>query len=138
MTDVRQQLAEALDEAERQAKACGEGVTWSVEHRYAWEGENLEADCRDGRCECCRIQGSNGMCIYDEGGHDAHDARHIARWDPSTVLRLVERDRELLRLHKVYEGEQFPNHDGGYADALDDQLTAAAAFWLGTPEGSDG
>jgi hypothetical protein len=135
--DIREQLAAALDEAEKAAKACGEGVTWSVDHRRDWESDRLEADCLSGDCECCVIEASNGMRIYDEGGHDAHDAYHIARWDPATVLRLIAPYREVLDEHRD-DRPGWRCSCSPRAGLLCRELRRAAAFWLGTPEVSGG
>ncbi len=41
------------------------------------------------------------MRIYDEGGHSAEQAEHIARHDPARVLREVEAKRAIVALHDI-------------------------------------
>jgi hypothetical protein len=88
--------------AEREA-AAGEPRTWTVGHHVCTDvmGECDEpceylAECRDGKCDHCRIEGSDGMVIYDEGGHDAADAAHIALNDPASVLADIAAKRQIL------------------------------------------
>lgn len=45
----------------------------------------------------CRIEGTH-MTIYDEGGHTAAQATHIALWDPHRVLIECEAKREMVGL----------------------------------------
>jgi hypothetical protein len=90
--------------AEREA-AAGEPRTWTVGHHVCTDvmGECDEpceylAECRVGKCDHCRIEGSDGMVIYDEGGHDAADAAHIALNDPASVLADIKAQRKILEL----------------------------------------
>ncbi|SCM71604.1 hypothetical protein KL86PLE_100282 [uncultured Pleomorphomonas sp.] len=43
----------------------------------------------------CYVDSPNSCLIYDEGGHDEDDARHIARMDPPTTLALIAHIRAL-------------------------------------------
>lgn len=56
---------------------------------------NKDAGVHADDCYACRVEGDN-ITIYDEGGHDEYQARHIARHDPATVLAKVEANRYLL------------------------------------------
>ncbi len=47
----------------------------------------------------CLIEGI-GITIYDEGGHDAAQAAHIARWDPARVLAECEAKRRIVEVHE--------------------------------------
>jgi hypothetical protein len=53
------------------------------------------------------------------------------------MARLIERDRKLLAQYRLYENERYPDSNGGYANALEDQIEAAAEAWLGTKEGQN-
>lgn len=91
-TDLAGRLGEALDRAEQQTRSAmhlGDGK-WRVDHGYG-------KPCPD-ECGCCRVEGAE-ITIYDEGGHDEHQAAHIAAWDPKRVLALIARDRALLAAH---------------------------------------
>jgi hypothetical protein len=85
-------LRARFDEDEQMARAAG-GDTWRV------RGDHEMARCV--------VEGTE-MIIYDEGGHNEHDAAHIAR-----VLRDVEAKRQILALHPV--GLQ-PAKDGDIDD----------------------
>lgn len=65
-----------LAEDEAVARAAG-GRVWSVDPDNA-----------------CRVEG--GITIYDEGGHNEHQAAHIARKDPARALRQVAVKRQIL------------------------------------------
>jgi len=69
----------------------------------------------------CRIEGV-GFTIYDEGGHDADQARRIARFDPDRVIRAVEAKRQLLDIVKRslpgYCDCEAYGHHGDAEDAL--------------------
>lgn len=47
-----------------------------------------------------RIEGI-GIEIYDEGGHDEHQAAHIARHDPARVLRECAAKRAIVELRET-------------------------------------
>jgi hypothetical protein len=63
------------------------------------------ACAEDGECtglygSCSRIEcDQNGMTIYDEGGHDVDDARHIVTFDPRFTMSWLSAQFEILRLH---------------------------------------
>lgn len=90
MDDLYVRLQKALDEAEKRVKACSPGP-WRVNDSEYAEAI-LDAEDRD-IVSGGRWGGEARIFDSDE------DAQHIARWDPSTVLRLIERDRDLLRDH---------------------------------------
>jgi hypothetical protein len=138
MTDVRQQLTEALDEVERIARAAlaDAPAPWSVD---LWANAGM-------------LKNANGDDLWDCEGSprlamQAAVATHAARWDPATVLRLVERDRALLATNVSAQASldekvrAFDSRKSGEliaatarCKAITEQLTAAAAFWVGTPE----
>lgn len=165
MTDVRQQLTEALDEAERvalEASRDGESRTATGEH-WHWECSNCDTPIPiDGvavleeflscpACDSCGV-GLRSVEQYETRSvgelphlvtHGAEeirpvDALHIARWSPATVLRLVKRDRELLKKHDeavaFYSAPGNLRYPAGEAAALKFAVDQAAAFWLGPPE----
>lgn len=98
--DVAAFLTARYDEREA---AAGEPRTWTVEHHvchHLCEQPCEEAaKCAAGQCWDCRVDGSDGMIIYDEGGHDAADAAHIARYDPAWALADIGVKRKLLAEH---------------------------------------
>lgn len=66
-------------------------ASWHVDCRCP----DKSAGTHDEKCWTCRVEGDN-IIIYDEGGHDEYQARHIARHDPVTVLAEIEAKRYLL------------------------------------------
>lgn len=133
MIDPAARLTEALDRAEQQARSAmhlGDGK-WRVEHGYG-------KSCPDG-CGCRRIEGVE-ITIYDEGGHDEHQAAHIAAWDPARILALITRDRALLADHAAAEAA-FADPTTALAPTIQvarnnrritlrDEVERAAAFWI--------
>lgn len=85
--DLAEFLTARLDEDQAGAEAAqGDGTgRWHVD---AWPGD---VDRR-------RIEGEtpDEFTIYDEGGHDEHQAAHIARHDPARVLADVAAVRAIL------------------------------------------
>lgn len=67
-----------------------------------------------------RVEG-RGITIYDEGGHDVDQARHIARHDPARVRAECEAKRQIVGEH--------PLHDAG--------LPNVPAMWCCATCGSD-
>lgn len=122
--DIRKQLIEALDEAERQAhEARGRivGGNWDVSRHHRRLAQVVE----------------RGALIAENLPNEI--AEHIARWNPSTVLRLVERDRRLIERHQPeigLSGEPGQWCAGCHYTWTDEcpELLGTAAFWLGTPE----
>ncbi len=162
--DVRQQLTEALDEVERLARRAAEvcdchlpAGEWAFDEEDD-EGRILIVD--DPHPTMPRKPLSRRWNGSYEG---LQWAAHIARWDPNAALRLVERDRQLLADVAVVEEQQRENTQqlteawvprngdrtrlallrphasriAGRLDALRSEIERAAAFWLGTPDGSD-
>jgi hypothetical protein len=99
MTTLIEFLEARLAEDEQIATAAGstgsgDPAPWRVDCR-----------CPDrirhaGDCYERRIEGGN-ITIYDEGGHDEDQARHIARHDPIRVLADVAAKRKLLGAHRA-------------------------------------
>lgn len=127
--DIRQQLIEALDQAEELAKECSRGP-WRL-YRTGQDLRLLDADTDDGAEVAEVAQWTYGVRPWvpsDWDECDTANADHMVRWDPSTVLRLIGRERRLL-------DEAL----GQLADDAADEtaqwhLDQLAAFWLGTPE----
>jgi len=89
--------------------AAGEPRTWAVSHHDcsepAWDPCTVQpcpeaVECAEGRCYHRAVRGSDGMIIYDEGGHTEAEAEHVARHDPARVLRQVQAMREILGEHQ--------------------------------------
>lgn len=81
-------------------------------------------DCRcEGECEGysgCRRRIScdeNGMIIYDEGGHDEDDARHIVTFDPRFISTWLAAQFEILRLHTSCADEPECHTCGPYGSS---------------------
>lgn len=111
MTDLAAFITARLDEREALA---GETRTWEVDHHkcaaQSWDPCTEDpcpsaAECAEGRCCHRAINGSDGMIIYDEGGHDEADAAHIAAHDPAWALRDVAAKRAILALCETETGE---------------------------------
>ncbi|MFW0772474.1 DUF6221 family protein [Paenarthrobacter nitroguajacolicus] len=47
----------------------------------------------------CRVEG-DAIAIYDEGGHDADQAEHIATHDPARVLAECAAKRAIIKRHE--------------------------------------
>lgn len=102
MTDLAAFVSARLDERQELA---GEPRTWKVTHHECGQWGPCDepcgeaAQCAEGRCWHKVIGGSDGMTIYDEGGHDEADAAHIAGHDPAWALRDVAAKRAILARH---------------------------------------
>jgi hypothetical protein len=128
--DVRQQLTEALDEAEKIAKAAIQGP-W----RTGAIADHLIDDIIYGTSPYGGdriVQVANLEMAWEK----RENAAHICRWDPATVLRLVERDRSLLNewWSTKNAAGRLSDYGEGRLEILTEQANAAAAFWVGTPE----
>lgn len=143
MDDLYVRLQKALDEAERQARAAARKV---AEHIYpparvdgSWQPEGevsagvLIEECGHWTAKpylfgkAVRGGGRPGWEPWGILTGQPPIADHVAGWDPSTVLRLVERDRKLLAWHdqsaSVHCSCSLPLYPCR-------ELVAAAEFWL--------
>lgn len=86
MTDIVEFLKDQMNADEQLARAACSGGNghWHVGDVEHWDNRRIEAD-EPGQ-----------FTIYDEGGHDEHQARHIARHDPARVLADVKAKQALL------------------------------------------
>ncbi|HEY1668517.1 MAG TPA: DUF6221 family protein [Trebonia sp.] len=134
-TEYRKWLIEFINarlaEEEATARAAG-GGTWRT-------GCYCEGPCTGWGGGCCRVEGDD-IKIYDEGGHDASQADHIARHDPARVLREIEAKRAILARYEdcldrmenlefsamaareglaEYEDSVLPNMAGAWSDHAD-------------------
>jgi hypothetical protein len=129
--------ADVTDEAEKRAKAALHhplGDDDSVfGQRVGTDSGVWVVDEHDDRQV---VSPTDSIFIYNEGGHNEDQAAHIARWDPATVLRLVERDRELINewWSTKNAAGRLSDYGEGRLEILTEQVNAAAAFWVGTPE----
>jgi hypothetical protein len=124
--DVRQQLTEALDEAGRIAKAAIEGNGWNGEPLAGcWYSEG------SGHGWIVTDESSQPI-VFDEGEPTEARAAHIARWDPATVLRLVEGTRRVAAA--LAEQAERAEQLGLVGDPSARLLGELAGPWLGTPE----
>lgn len=98
---------------------AGKPRTWTVRHHdcfeFSWDPCDevpcaQAAECAEGRCSHRVVRGSDGMTIYDEGGHTEAEAAHIARHDPARALRQVAAMRKLLNLAEYPCGEDCLDH----------------------------
>lgn len=103
------QLRAWLDGDEALAKSAGRHPGGTVGGH--WEVDcPCSGPCQDRYLSCQRVEGD--IIIYPEGGHDAHQARHIARWDPATVLADIAGKRALLNhvaewQHEYVDGDTW-------------------------------
>lgn len=94
MSDLIEFLCARLDEDEQIARAalCDDPRYLTDDEATAdngvWQTSTHPHD------ECV-VRGA-GIVIYDEGGHTAEQARHIARNDPARVLAEVDAKRRIL------------------------------------------
>jgi hypothetical protein len=89
--EIMEFYAARLDEDESTAGHAG-GHEWHT-------GCTCEGGVCRGYPACEQVEGDD-ITIYNEGGHDADQAAHIARHDPARVLREVEAGRELLTRYR--------------------------------------
>jgi hypothetical protein len=92
-TDLVSGLLSAIEQREKLATGAG-SRSWHVEHNGRVNDEGDIVDCEPG-CDCCRVDGDD-ITIYDEGGHDGHQAAHIVANDPHSVLRLCRAHRKIV------------------------------------------
>ena len=98
-------IAARLAEIKAATKAAIRGADgkWHVQHDGC--DDECESPCPlAGQCHAdqpCwhRVVMGDGICIYDEGGHDQAQAAHIALHDPARTLRDVEAWRAILARH---------------------------------------
>lgn len=91
MTDLHAAIEAAIAEDEQLARHATQGAwkLWAMEVRAAVDGtSNLDTSLPVAR-------------TYHEDGLRTHNALHIARHDPASVLRQVEAYRWILDLHPV-------------------------------------
>lgn len=134
MTDISTRLLAALDEAEQQARAAWPSP-WEVGESSSFFGGSacvmMPLPFPDG------APAKTGLTSYVPlGRQDEGTIRHIARWDPGTVLQLVAFFRDLLDRHREYEDNLsdrptsvrcFTDDEGWPCD----DIQRAAEFWLG-------
>lgn len=58
----------------------------------------------------CEVDGI-GITIYDEGGHTAEQAQHIARHDPARVLAQCEANRQIVQGHPRCDMHDLPGDE---------------------------
>jgi hypothetical protein len=68
-----------------------------------WRAANIFGT-GDGEHERRVVEGTDGLHIYDEGGHSEHDAAHIARHDPLRGMHEIQLYRVILDEHRVTVG----------------------------------
>ena len=64
-----------------------------------WHAGNHDSDAE-------RVDGI-GITIYDEGGHNAEQAQHIARHDPARVLADCEAKRRIVERLRTHQRESY-------------------------------
>jgi hypothetical protein len=94
-------------------------------------GGNWKVDCRcpGAHADDCyerRVEGDN-ITIYDEGGHDEDQARHIALNDPTYVLADIAAKRKILaECDQILNGRR---EDGSYANHPTARHLARHTMW---------
>jgi hypothetical protein len=99
--DIVEFIKTQLDIDDQLARAAGSTrsgaiASWWVDCRCPDKDAGIHAD----NCYECRVEGDN-ITIYDEGGHDEDQARHIARHDPAAVLAEVAAKRAVIELYET-------------------------------------
>jgi len=129
VSDLAAFAAARLDERQKMA---GEPRTWKVAHHDCREPQwdpctedpcSYAAECAEGSCGHRVIEGSDGMTIYDEGGHTEAEAALIAAHDPAWVPRDVAAKRAILDLYARTEAAR---------DECEARIRAAASAPAGT------
>lgn len=158
MSDTVERLRAALDKAEAQLAQCSPGPwffggyagVFSKPKVAEWDpwldGIADDHSLDRGACpecggESCRLAAeayrrepvvAHTPAQYGDTatGEHAVDAQHIARWDPSTVLKLIQRDRALLAAHVPRSRSRINCcfSDGHFWPCP--EIKAAAEFWL--------
>lgn len=135
MDDLYVRLQKALDEAEERAKSFSTRSWRSVSGEYGpglkTGHDDEETWSRECNPQVWRCDDEADGCP-DIARQWLAEAEHIARWDPSTVLRLIERDRNLL---EAYDDARAADAGNPLIDevrllALRRELDRAAEFWL--------
>jgi hypothetical protein len=67
-----------------------------------WDGKQHRPAETDGRWKAdgCYVEGEH-FEIYDEGGHNAEQAAHIAEHDPAHVLRTIQAHRKIVERYET-------------------------------------
>lgn len=105
MTGLVEFLTVQLDDDEALAKRAGHTRSGKL---ATWHVACDHGDVHPDSCYECRVEGDN-ITIYDEGGHDEHQAAHIARHDPTRVLREVAAKRRILERHHPHGSDHCWN-----------------------------
>lgn len=139
MTEMIEWLRAQLDADERIARAAIHDPRYGRDERATADDGVWRT--RDHAHDECVVWGV-GIMIYDEGGHTAEQASHIATHDPARVLRQVQAHRAILdEWAKVtqpgmkrprYSGdaeEWFSGHDAGYVKALEFAIKALLSIY---------
>ncbi len=99
------------------------GVLSEVDQRACLAGGDTSAGCwhtGSHSHDSSRVEdGTGNIVVYDEGSPSEEEAAHIAGHDPASALAQVAADRKILELWRVSRGADFPDFDGGYAQAMD-------------------
>lgn len=86
---------------------------WKVDHRGCDSDCPVRCpkagQCHDEHCECEEVTGDN-IRIYNEGGHDAFQAEHIARHDPRDTIVRCEAELAILGEFESNEAEFTPDY----------------------------
>ncbi|MFI5880825.1 DUF6221 family protein [Streptomyces sp. NPDC051554] len=98
-------LRETLAAAQADAEGATPGPWHVTDYPY---GYDLDAVIGTSPLDCDVVSGSHD----NGGGVRLADARHIARHDPSAVLRRILADRELLDLHHEVAGKCWECNQG--------------------------
>lgn len=87
-------------------------------------GDGVWARSDEHEAYLCIVEGAD-IRIYDEGGHDEHQAAHIARHDPARVLAECAAKRAIV-------DEATNQHTGGIE--FDGVLRALASIYADHPD----
>lgn len=121
--NIEEFLAARADAIETRAKAAMSERPWEI-------------DAND-RIDAPTIWSGDRVLIYDEGGHDEYDAKHIVEWQPRRVLALVASIREVLKVvdasrnDRGMDGRETPKMSHWSANAV---LLGLARIWSDHPD----
>lgn len=151
MADDIERLRAALQEAEELAiRAC---FGMQLSRSPVWRAELADEPDPDGGWRKRWAVLSDAQVVARCPEVSARFSAHIARWDPAVVLRLVERDRQMIVAARIASeaAETLMRNwleEDGYAplvaagarlNALNEGIKSALAFWCPDPTpGVDG
>jgi len=113
-------LRAQLDADEAAARATGTHLDWQDDHGGAGSGVDRKG-----------VDDYSEAVVVYVGEVEEHDARHIARHDPASVLRDIAAKRAIVDLH----GPELPICEDGYRPGATHADVARSVLANGAPAG---